>query len=343
MTPQEIQTEAVRLYGELKNVHMRPGHKWTMENCQKAAPYTLEINKLKKEKDAFILAHTYTPPELMYGVADFIGDSYALSLEASKVSQKTIVFAGVWFMAETAKIINPSKTVLIPAGHAGCTLADSMTGEDLINFKKQHPGVPVMCYINSSADVKAQCDVCVTSANVYDIAAKMSGDKLIFVPDMLMAENLQAELKRRGINKEIIATGGSCCVHDKYTEAHVQDLRAKYPGIKILIHPEARIEVCELCDYVGGTSGMVKYVAGSDAKQFGMLTEYGFVNRMEHDHPEKEFIWPFGTCSYMKKNTLINTLQCLTEPSKQMIVEMDAATADGAKKCIDKMFEMTNK
>ncbi|MBR4591702.1 MAG: quinolinate synthase NadA, partial [Elusimicrobiaceae bacterium] len=303
--------------------------------------YTLAINRFKKEQNAVILAHSYTTPDLVYGVADFRGDSYELALQARKSVADTIIFAGVWFMAETAKIINPSKQVIIPAGKAGCTLADSMTAQQVRALRKKHPGVPVLCYINSAAEVKAACDVCVTSGNVFDIAQKMPGEELIFVPDMLMAENLEAELARRKTPKKIISSGGSCCVHDKYRPAQVEQLHAQYPGIRVLAHPECPIEVCRLCDYVGSTKGMVSYVAASTDKTFGMLTEFGLVNRLEAEYPDKQFVWPFGVCSYMKKNNLINTLEALVEPRPEQIVQVDETVAKDAKKSIDKMFELT--
>lgn len=311
-----------------------------MEDCLQAAPYTLAINRLKQEKNAVILAHSYTTPDLVYGVADFRGDSYELALKARECDADTIIFAGVWFMAETAKIINPSKTVLIPAGKAGCSLADSMTGEQVNKLREKHPGVPALCYINSSAEVKAVCDACVTSGNVFDIAQKMPGEELIFVPDLLMAQNLQAELKRRGTPKKIIASGGSCCVHDKYRPEHVEKLRADYPSIKVVAHPECAPEVCALCDYVGSTKGMATYIASSTAKTFGMLTEFGLVNRMEAEHSDKQFVWPFGLCSYMKKNNLINTLEALTDPRPQQQVVVDEQVALAARKSIEKMFEL---
>ncbi len=306
-----------------------------------AAAYTLTINQLKKEKNAVVLAHSYTTPDLVYGVADFRGDSYQLAAHARASQAQVIVFAGVWFMAETAKILNPTKQVVIPAGRAGCTLADSMTAQDVRNLRAKHPGVPALCYINSSAEVKAQCDACVTSGNVFDIAQKMPGEKLIFVPDLLMAQNIDIELKRRGTPKEIIASGGSCCVHDKYRPEHVEKLRADYPGIVVLAHPECAPEVCALCDYVGSTKGMADYVAKSSAKQFGLLTELGLVNRLEAEHPDKQFVWPFGVCSYMKKNNLLNTLQALADPRADQIVEVDASVAAAAQKSIEKMFELT--
>jgi len=335
-----ILQEAHRLYGLLGCVSKTKGSKWTQADCLAAAPYTLAINRLKKEKRAVILAHSYTTPDLVYGVADYRGDSFQLAQKAKQTSADIILFAGVWFMAETAKIINPSKKVIIPAGKAGCTLADSMTAQNVKDLRVQYPGVPALCYINSSAEVKAVCDACVTSGNVFDIAQKIKGDKLIFVPDLLMAQNIEIELKRRGTPKQIIASGGSCCVHDKYRVEHVEQLRREYPSAKVLAHPECAPEVCALCDYVGSTKGMAEYIANSSARQFGMLTEFGLVNRLEAEHPGKQFIWPFGICSYMKKNNLINTLQALTEPRPDQVVEVEPAVAVSAQKAIDKMFEL---
>ena len=280
-------------------------------------------------------------PELVYGVADFSGDSYALSRKAEEVSAGTIIFAGVWFMAETAKILNPSKRVIIPAGRAGCTLADGITEEEVRALKAAHPGVPVLCYVNSTAGVKAESDICVTSGNVFDIAAKLPQNELIFVPDLLMAQNLETELKRRGTAKKIIASGASCCVHDKYTPDDVASLRSKYPGIKVLAHPECRPDVCAAADYVGSTKGMQDYVAASPDKLFGLLTEFGLVNRLEAEYKDKTFIWPFGVCAYMKKNTLINTLQALQEPRPEQTVELSADVISRARKSLQNMFEMT--
>lgn len=340
-TQEQIQQEAHRLYGLLACVSKSKAEKWALQDCVEAAPYTLAINDVKKAKNAVILAHSYTTPDLVYGVADFRGDSYQLAQQARVCNADLIVFAGVWFMAETAKILNPTKQVVIPAGRAGCTLADSMTAADVQKLRAKYPGVPALCYINSSAEVKAQCDACVTSGNVFDIAQKMPGDQLIFVPDLLMAQNIEIELKRRGAPKKIIASGGSCCVHDKYRVEDVEKLRADHPGIVVLAHPECAPEVCALCDYVGSTKGMADYVAKSTAKQFGMLTEFGLVNRLEAEHPDKQFVWPFGVCSYMKKNNLLNTLQALTQPRADQVVQVEASVAQAAQKSIQKMFELT--
>ncbi len=338
---EQLQSEAHRLYGLLCSVSKTATEKWTLQDCLAAAPYTLEINRVKKEKNAVILAHSYTTPDIVYGVADFRGDSFQLAQQARQTTADVIVFAGVWFMAQTAKILNPTKQVVIPAGRAGCTLADSMTGQDMQRLRVANPGVPALCYINSTAEVKAQSDACVTSGNVFDIAQKMPGNKLIFVPDMLMAQNLEIELARRGTPKKIISSGGSCCVHDKYRPEHVHKLRAENPDIVVLAHPECAPEVCALCDYVGSTKGMADFVARSTATCFGLLTEHGLVNRLEAEHPDKRFVWPFGTCSYMKKNTLINTMQALLAPRPDQIVQVEEHVAKAAKKSIEKMFELT--
>ncbi len=336
-----LDQEAHRLYGLLGSVSRAPGAKWTLAQCAQAAYYTLRINQVKKEKNAVILAHSYTTPDLVYGVADFSGDSYALSRKAAETSADIIVFAGVWFMAETAKILNPSKQVIIPAGPAGCTLADAITEEQVRALKAAHPGVPVLCYVNSTAGVKAECDICVTSGNVFDIAAKLPQKELIFVPDLLMARNMEIELQRRGTPKKVIAAGGSCCVHDKYTPEDIAALRRKYPGIKVLVHPECRPEVCAAADYVGSTQGMTAYVAKSADKLFGLLTEQGLVNRLEAEYKDKTFIGAFGICSYMKQNTLSNTMQALLNPSPAQIVELAPDVIERARKSLQNMFEMS--
>ncbi len=333
--------EAHRLYGLLGSVSHLEGRKWTYADCLQIAPYTLSINQIKKEQNAVILAHSYTVPELVLGVADFSGDSYALSLKAKEVREEKIIFAGVWFMAETAKILNPCKHVIIPAGKAGCSLADAITAEEVRRLKREYPDVAVLCYVNSTAEVKAECDVCVTSGNVFDIAERLPQKELIFVPDLLMAQNIEQELKRRGNPKKIIAAGGSCCVHDRYSVEDVQKLRAQYPDIVVICHPECQPQVCAACDYVGSTKTMQDYVSKSPAKIFGMLTEQGLVNRLEAAFTDKQFVWPFGTCQYMKQNTLENTFQALLEPQPEQIVSLSSDVIARAQKSLQKMFELS--
>src|SRR5690349_16692584 len=202
-TDDDVEIEADRLLRALMHVECDPrGRRWNYETCREIAPLTLEINRLKKEKDAVILAHSYVEPEIIYGVADFRGDSYFLSLKAKQAQAKMIVFAGVVFMAETAKILSPDATVVVPDRGSGCSLADSITGEDVKKLKALYPDATVVCYINSTAEVKAESDVCVTSGNVYHIVANLPARRILFVPDRLMAENVRSEMKRRGVERK---------------------------------------------------------------------------------------------------------------------------------------------
>lgn len=334
---------AQELYNELKNVSHDSYKKWTLKDCEEIAPIVSKINELKRQNDAVILAHSYTLPEIVYGVADYVGDSYELSLKAKELEQETIIFAGVYFMAETAKIIAPEKRVVIPAGKSGCSLADSITAPEIRNMKLKYPDANVVCYINSNAEVKAECDVCVTSSNVYDIISKMPKQQIIFVPDSLMAENVRIELKNRNINKEIISSKGSCCVHDRFLTQDVEDIKKNYPDAKIITHPESHPEVCRMCDFVGGTGSMLKYVKNSQDTEFAVLTERGLVNRLEHDNPNKKIIGPIAVCGHMKRNTLEDIYLALTSPLSTQIVEVEKQISEKSKRAIDKMFEMVEK
>ena len=334
---------AQELYSKLKNVSHDSYKKWTLKDCEEIAPIIEKINELKSQNDAVILAHSYTLPEIVYGVADYVGDSYELSQKASQVKEKNIIFAGVYFMAETAKIISPNKTVIIPAGKSGCSLADSITAEELKTLKAKYPQASVVCYINSNAEVKAECDVCVTSSNVYDIISKMPKKQIIFVPDSLMAENIKVEFLKRGVEKEIISSEGSCCVHDRFLVQDVEDIKQKYPDAQIITHPESRPEVCAMCDFVGGTGSMLKYVKESAHKQFAVLTERGLVNRLEFENPDKQIVGPIAVCGHMKRNTLEDIYLALVSPLSTQIVEVDKDVAEKAKKSINKMFEMVER
>lgn len=205
-----IEAEAQRLFKELGVMtDFKTGGKYSLEHCRSIAPLTLKINDLKREKDAVILAHYYCTPDIVYGVADFKGDSYALAKKAAQTGQKNIIFCGVYFMAQTAKIVNPDKNVFLPPVTAGCSLADGIDAEEAAKLKAEYPQAALVCYINSTAEVKAFCDVCVTSSNVYDIVSALPNNQIVFVPDLFMAENIRAELKRRGIEKEVLAFGGT--------------------------------------------------------------------------------------------------------------------------------------
>ena len=338
-----IEAEAERLLRSLMHVECDPkGRKWNLETCREIAPLTLEINRLKKEKNAVILTHSYVEPEIVYGVGDFKGDSYYLSLMAKESSADIILFAGVVFMAETAKILSPNSTVVVPDRDSGCSLADSITGEEVRKLKALHPGAAVVCYINSTAEVKAECDVCVTSGNVYDIVAKLPESQILFVPDRLMADNVRDELKRRGVQKEIISSDGTCIVHEEFDVAQIIQARAQFPGLKVVSHPECTSDVAAASDFVGSTGAMMKYVKETTAPYFLMLTECGLVGRLEVENTQKNFIGGCRLCPYMKLNSLEKVRDALLAPRPDQIITLDENLRQRAARCIDRMFELTS-
>jgi quinolinate synthase len=325
----EVKKETERLHKKLRKV------KFTKDECFSLAPLTLEINKLKKEKNAIILAHSYQTPDIIYGVADFVGDSLELSRMAAKSNAKIILFAGVKFMAETAKILSPKKTVLLPSIKAGCSLSESITAKDIKKLKKKFPGTPIVCYVNTSAEVKAECDACCTSANALKVIESFKEKKIVFVPDKLMAKNLQKET-----NKKIIGWNGLCVVHKKFNAHQIKEIKKKYPKIKILVHTECSPSVVELADFSGGTSGMIKYAKTDNAKAFMMVTECGLSDRMKIELKNKKFVGTCELCPYMKKNTLELILQALRKPQKKQIIKVPTKTLKKAKKAIDRMIKI---
>ncbi len=339
----ELEAEAERLFRALMHVDCTPGRSWNYEACRGFAPLTLEINLLKKEKDAVILTHSYVEPEIVYGVGDFKGDSYFLSLKARESRAKIILFAGVVFMAETAKILSPAATVIVPDRGSGCSLADSITGEDVRKLKALYPGAPVVCYINSTAEVKAESDVCVTSGNVYDIIAALPQRRILFVPDRLMGENVRVELKSRGVDKEIITSDGTCIVHDVFDAAAVTAARARFPGLKVVAHPECTPAVAAAADFVGSTGAMMKYVKATTAPYYLMLTECGLVGRLQVETPEKHFIGGCRLCPYMKLNSLEKVRDALRAPRPDQIITLEEGLRQRAARCIDRMFELAPK
>jgi quinolinate synthase len=339
-----LEDEAERLFRSLMHVDCDPhGRKWNLETCREIAPLTLEINRLKKEKDAVILTHSYVEPEIIYGVGDFKGDSYYLSEMAKQSQAKIIVFAGVVFMAETAKILSPHATVVVPDRHSGCSLADSIDGEGVRKLKALYPDATVVCYINSTAEVKAESDVCVTSGNVYHIVAGLPSERVIFVPDRLMADNVRSELKRRGVKKEIISSDGTCVVHDQFSPDQIAQARVQFPGLKVVAHPECTAEVAAIADFVGSTGAMMKYVKSTNAPYYLMLTECGLVSRLQVESPEKSFIGGCRLCPYMKMNTLEKVRDALLAPRPDQIITLDEDLRQRAARCIDRMFELAPK
>ena len=341
-TAAALELEADRLLRALLHVDCEPqGRTWNYETCRVLAPLTLEINRLKQEHNAVILAHSYVEPEIIYGVADFRGDSYFLSLKAREVRAKVIVFAGVVFMAETAKILSPEAKVVVPDRGSGCSLADSLTGAQLRQLKALYPDATVVCYINSTADVKAESDVCVTSGNVYHIVANLPARRILFVPDRLMGQNLRDELKRRGVDKEILTSDGTCLVHDQFGPADVAAARERFPGLKVVAHPECTPEVAGASDFVGSTGAMMKYVKTTAAPYFLMLTECGLVGRLQVEAPEKAFIGGCRLCPYMKLNSLEKIRDTLVAPRADQIVTLDEPVRLRAARCIERMFELS--
>ena len=242
------------------------------------------INKLKKEKNAIILAHSYQNVEIDE-VADFVGDSLYLSQKAKDTSAEIIVFAGVYFMAQTAKIISPEKKVLLPNLDDGCIMADMINLEQIRLFKEKNPNLPVVCYINSTAEVKSECDICCTSSNAVEIVKSLNAPKVLFVPDKNLGKYVESKLE--GV--EVITYNGCCPVHDDVTVKNIEDARKQHPNAKVLIHPECSPIVSSLGDYIGSTSGIFDYVKNSDDNSFIIVTEKGVVDRLRRDYPEKEF------------------------------------------------------
>ena len=296
-------------------------------------PLVQEINRLKKEKNAVILAHNYMTPEIYHCVADIVGDSLLLAKESQKAKADTIIMCGVHFMAETAKILNPDKKVLIPDMSAGCSLSSSITGDDVRLLKQKYPGVPVVSYINTSADVKAETDVCCTSANAVKVVESLNVDQVIFLPDQYLANYVASNTKVK-----IISWKGTCIVHEKFTAKEVREVRAANPGIKVIAHPECPPDVIHASDFAGSTSGMVDYVNKNKPKKVMLVTECSMSDNVEADNPEVEFVKPCNLCPYMKKINLEKILDCLQNETNEIIIDKNIAEA--ARKSVKKMTEI---
>ena len=297
------------------------------------APYIYEINKLKKEKNAVILAHNYQTPEIYHGISDFSADSLALAVEASKTKADLIVMCGVHFMAETAKLMSPNKKVLLPDMRAGCSLSSSITGEDVRELKRKNPGVPVVSYVNTSADVKAETDVCCTSANAVKIVNSLNVKKVIFLPDDYLAKYVASQT-----DVEIISWRGTCEVHEKFTDTEINEIRKNNPDIKVIAHPECPPDVIKASDFAGSTSGMIKYVKDNQPKKVMMVTECSMSDNIQIDNPNVEFIRPCNLCPHMKRITLPKILDCLRNETNEII--MSKETIEKARKSVERMAQI---
>ncbi len=295
-----------------------------------------KINKLKKEKNAVILAHCYQNAEIDE-VADYVGDSLYLSQMAAKTDADIIVFAGVYFMAQTAKILNPNRKVLLPRLESGCRMADMITLEQLREFKSKYPEMPTVCYINSTAEVKSECDICCTSSNALKIVNSLKAKEILFLPDTYLGKWVESQLG----NVKVNTYTGFCPTHVQIRPKDVTEARAKYPEALVLAHPECHQSVVAMADYVGSTTGIMKFAAQSDKKQFIIATEKGVVDRLKRDYPEKEFylIKDSVICPNMKWHTLTDIYNALDREEHEITV--DSEIASKALKCIDRMLEVS--
>ena len=330
---------AEQLYEKLKNIKLGGTVcQYSFRKCEELVPIINEINELKEKMNAVILVHSYVSPEIIYGVGDFVGDSYKLSKDALNTKAKTIVFAAVRFMGETAKILNPEKEVLIPGTDDGCTLADSITANQARALRMEYPGYTFVCYVNTSAEVKAECDVCVTSSNVYRVVKNIPNDKIYFLPDKFMGENLKNSLHRQGIIKDIQYFSGTCYVHEEYDIEQIHKIRLEYPGAKIVSHPECNSTIVDNSDFVGSTEQMLAYMQQTEGNEFLMLTECGLSSRLQTEFPTKKLVGSCTMCKFMKSNTLEGILRVLKNPQPKDRVAIEESVRLRALKSLEAMF-----
>ena len=299
------------------------------------APLIAEINRLKRERQAVILGHNYMTPEIFHCVSDFTGDSLALAREAARTKAKVIVQAGVHFMAETSKILSPDKTVLIPDTGAGCSLAASITGADVRLLREKHPGLPVVTYVNTSAEVKAESDICCTSGNAVNVveaaACEFGTDTVIMIPDKYLARNVAA---KTGV--KVIAWEGACEVHERFTAQQIRNYRAANPGIVVLAHPECPPEVVAEADFAGSTAAMIGYVGQHRPARVVLITECSMSDNVAVEYPDVDFVRPCNLCPHMKRITLKGILHSLETMTTEVLV--DPAVSARARIAIDRML-----
>lgn len=295
------------------------------------APYIEAINRLKRERNAVILAHNYMTPEIFHGVADIVGDSLLLARKAAETDADVILLAGVHFMAETAKLLSPGKTVLMPDMAAGCSLAASITGADVRLLREKYPGVPVVTYVNTSAEVKAESDICCTSGNAVKVVESLGVDRVICLPDQYLARYIAGQT-----DVEVIIWEGSCEVHERFTGAELRDYRQQFSNIVIVAHPECKQDVLQEADFVGSTAKMVDYVGAEKPERVLLVTECSMSDNVAVEHPDVEFVRPCNLCPYMKLITLPKILGALTEMSPR--IEIDPEIAERARVSVERML-----
>lgn len=322
----EVERETAAIYARVQ--HVIPSVEWPFH-----APYIAAINLLKKERNAVILAHNYQTPEIFHGVADIVGDSLQLAREATRVDADIIVQCGVHFMAETSKLLNPEKTILIPDTRAGCSLAASITGADVRLLKQRYPGVPVVTYVNSSADVKAETDVCCTSSNAVQIVESLGVDRVIFLPDEYLGKYVASKT-----HVKLILWKGHCEVHERFTGEELRAYREADPSIEIIAHPECPPDVLAEADFTGSTAHMIDWVKTGNHKRVLMVTECSMASNVAAEAPEVDFIRPCNLCPHMKRITLPKILDSLVYLRDEVIV--DPAIAQKARASVERMIAL---
>jgi quinolinate synthase len=323
---EEVARETAHLYERIKTVV--PAIEWPF-----FAPYVKAINDLKKQRGAVILAHNYQTPEIYNCVADFVGDSLQLAREAAKTKAGVIVQCGVHFMAETAKILNPDKVVLIPDRRAGCSLAQSITAEDVRMLRDSFPGVPVVTYVNTSAEVKAESDICCTSSNALQVVESLGSDKVIFLPDEYLAKYVASQT-----SVKIIAWKGHCEVHERFTADELRSYRESDPSIKIIAHPECPPDVIEEADFTGSTAHMIDWVRERRPRRVVMVTECSMADNVQAELPDVHFVRPCNLCPHMKRITLPKILDSLVYMQEDVVV--DPLIAGKARRAVERMIHL---
>jgi len=322
----EVERETAEIYDRMRRV--LPAIEWPIH-----APYIAAIRRLKRARNAVILAHNYQTPEIFHGVADFVGDSLALAQQAARTPAEVIVQCGVNFMAETSKILSPAKIVLIPDRQAGCSLAASITGTDVRLLKERYPGLPVVTYVNTSADVKAESDICCTSANAVEVVESLGLPRVIFLPDEYLGKWVATQT-----DVELVLWKGHCEVHERFTGAQIRALRTSDPGVFVLAHPECPPDVLAAADYVGSTAGMIREVGASGARRVVMITECSMSDNVATAHPDVEFVRPCNLCPHMKRITLPKILRSLETLEYRVEVAPEIATR--ARRAVERMLEV---
>ncbi len=325
---EEVARETAPIFEKVR--HFIPAIEWPAY-----APYIYAINALKEQRNAVILAHNYMTPEIFHGVGDFLGDSLQLAREAQRVDADVIVQCGVHFMAETSKILSPDKTVLIPDREAGCSLAASITAEDVRNLREKHPGVPIITYVNTSADVKAECDICCTSSNAVQIVESMGTDRVLLIPDQYLAKNVA-----RQTDVEVLTWAGSCEVHERFTAEELREYRDSDPGVKIIAHPECPPDVVAEADFSGSTAHMIDWVKENRPEKAMLVTECSMADNVAAETPDVTFVRPCNLCPHMKRITLPKILNSLLYMKDE--VHVDPAVAARARQAVQRMIDLKN-